>query len=51
MPQQVKTGVKMASSFASASATLIVLPVNSTTAEGTPPANIINFNACVAGPG
>ncbi len=43
MPQQVKMGAMMACSFGAAPASLIVLPVNRTTAEGTPAANIMDF--------
>jgi hypothetical protein len=47
MPQQVNMGAKLACSFGSASASLIVLPVNLTNAEGPPAANIMDFKPVV----
>ena len=47
MPQQVKMGAKLACSFGSAPASLIVLPVNLTNAEGPPAANIMDFKPIV----
>ncbi len=47
MPQQVKMGAMMACSFGKTPASLIVLPVNRTTAEGTPAANIMDFKPIV----
>jgi len=47
MPQQVNMGAMMACSFGSAPASLIVLPVNRTNAEGPPAANIMDFKPIV----
>jgi hypothetical protein len=43
MAQLVKMGAALACSFGASPASLIVLPVNRTTAEGTPVANIQDF--------
>jgi hypothetical protein len=45
--QQVKMGAVMKCSSGASPASLIVLPVNRTTAEGTPAANIMDFKPIV----
>jgi hypothetical protein len=47
MPQQVHMGAMMACTFGAAPASLIVLPINKTMAEGTPAANIMDFKPIV----
>jgi hypothetical protein len=47
MPQQVNMGATLQCSFGAAPATLIVLPVNKTTPDGPPTANIMDFKPIV----